>query len=92
MADDVARLEQLVRDVGYLEADREIYDRRRFEVMESRTYLVGPGFPRITAAGLVGDAVVGGIGSVDYVVDLDSPGAQARCVNVNPVDAFLEAS
>jgi hypothetical protein len=60
--------------------------------MESRTYLVGPGFPRITVAGLVGDAVVAGIGPVDYVVDLDSPGAQAKCVNVNPVDAFLGAS
>lgn len=92
IADDLARLEHLLREVGYLEADREIYDRRRFEVMESRTYLVGPGFPRITAAGLVGDAAVGGIGLVDYVVDLDSPGAQSRCVNVNPVDAFLEAS
>jgi hypothetical protein len=91
IADDVSRLEQLLRDIGYLEPDREIYDRRRFEMTESRTYLVGPGFPRITAAALVGDAVVGGVGPVDYVVDLDSPAAQARCVSVDPISAFLEA-
>jgi hypothetical protein len=89
LTDDPPGFRNLLRGAGYQDTDREVYARYRFEVVESRTYAVGPGFPRITVAGLSGDAVVGGVGPVDYAVDLDSAAAEALRVAVDPVDVFL---
>jgi hypothetical protein len=88
--DDVQAFTRLLQEAGYRAADRELYARRRFEVMESRTYLVGPGFPRIVAASLTGDAVLAGVGAVDYTIDLDSATAEAARIDGDPVDEFLE--
>lgn len=87
--DDVAFLAAL-RDAGYLPTDREIYSRRPFEVDERRVFEVGPGFPRITAAGLIGDAVLAGVDHIHYDVDLDSAPAAAARVELDPARAFLE--
>lgn len=81
-----------LKDVGYLMADREIYSRRLFDVVEQRTYDVGPGFPRITRAGLSGDAALAGVDGIHYDLDLDTAPAAAALIDVNPVHMFLEHS
>jgi len=90
LTDDRARLRTLLRGVGYHDRDGEQYARQRFEVIESRTYLVGPGFPRITPAGLSGDAVLAGVGPIEYTVDLDAAGAEERCTDLDPARFLLE--
>jgi hypothetical protein len=87
--DDSSAFRRLLREVGYHEADREIYTRRRFEVVENRSYTIDSGFPRIVRSGLTGDAVLAGIGPVDYTVDLDSPAAEALRIHVDPIDEFM---
>lgn len=82
--DDPKSFLEALRLVGYHQADREVYTRRRFDVVESRTYRIGPGFPRITAAGLHGDAALGGLDAVHYDVDLDTAAADAARVDVDP--------
>ncbi|MGK5170498.1 PD-(D/E)XK motif protein [Geodermatophilus sp. CPCC 205761] len=82
--DDAGRFRALLRKVGYHETDSELYGRQRFEVIEQRTYVVGPGFPRIVPAGLSGDAVLGGVGPIDYTVDLDAAAAEARRTDRDP--------
>lgn len=89
--DDPIAFRKLLHGLGYQDSNRDVYGRHRFAVVESRTYQVGPGFPRITAAGLTGDAVVAGVGPVDYVVDLDSAAADALRITADPVEAFLGA-
>jgi hypothetical protein len=88
--DDVASFHSLLRRVGYHDTDREIYGRQRFEVVEHRTYAIGPGFPRIVPAGLTGDAVLGGVGPIEYTVDLDAAAAEAGRTDLRPVDFLLE--
>jgi hypothetical protein len=88
--DDAGGFRALLRQAGYQETDREIYARRRFEILESRTYEVGPGFPRIVRAGLVGDAALAGVGPLEYTVDLDA--AAARRTTVDPADLLLEGA
>ena len=88
--DDQDRFQMLLSTVGYHDSDREIYARRRFSVVEDGTYAVGPGFPRITRAGLTGDAVLAGIGPVRYELDLASATAEAHRIPLDPVTAFLE--
>ena len=61
-------------------------------MLEARTYEVGPGFPRITPAGLTGDAVLGGVGPVEYSVDLDAAGAEARRTDLDPAEFLLNCS
>ncbi len=80
----------LLRRVGYLESDREVYGRRRFEVVETRTHEIGPGFPRIIRSGLSGDAVLAGIGSLEYTVDLDAAPAVACATVTDPVGLLLD--
>jgi Putative PD-(D/E)XK family member, (DUF4420) len=87
--DDPVKLRQLLGRVGYVEADREIYVRRRFEVVEQRTYAVGPGFPRIVPATLIGDATLSGIGPVEYTIDLDVAAAEKHRVVADAVDRFI---
>ena len=87
--DDAGGFRALLRLAGYQETDREIYARRRFEVLESRTYEVGPGFPRIVPAGLGGDAVLAGVGPVEYTVDLDAAAANDHLSTVDPVELLL---
>jgi len=79
----------LLRRVGYLAGDREVYARRRFEIVESRTHEIGPGFPRIVPSTLSGDAVLAGVGPVEYVLDLDAAPAAAGTTAVSPVDLLL---
>lgn len=88
--DDEAAFRAALRDVGYLATEREVYARRVFEVVEQRTFEVGPGFPRITVAGLTGDATLAGLDRIDYDLDLESAPAAAGRTDTNPVDAFLE--
>jgi len=80
----------LLRRVGYLESDREVYTRRRFEIVETRTFEIGPGFPRIVPAGLSGDAVLAGVGPLEYTVDLDAAPAVACRTATDPADLLLD--
>jgi hypothetical protein len=90
--DDPGRFRALLHKVGYHEADGPVYERHRFEVTEHRTYLVGPGFPRITPAGLSGDAVLAGIGPIEYTVNLDVAAAEARRTDLDPATFLLEGT
>lgn len=89
VTDDPKAFLDTLRLVGYHQPDREVYARRPFEVVERRTYRVGPGFPRITAAGLHGDAALGGLDSVHYDLDLDTAAADGARVDVDPVLVLL---
>ena len=89
--DDPAAFSATLAAVGYDGRDREVYARRTFEVVEQRSYLVGPGFPRIVPSGLVGDAALAGVGPVHYDVDLDSAGAAGSRIDTDPVTEFLGA-
>jgi len=89
LTDDTTTFRVLLRKVGYDERDREVYARRVFDVIESRTYQVGRGFPRITTAGLTGDAALSGVGPIDYTVDLDAPPALAHHTHVEPTRFLL---
>ncbi|MGY1884144.1 PD-(D/E)XK motif protein [Blastococcus sp. SYSU DS0753] len=91
LTDDSTTLRLLLHKVGYREADRQVYDRTKFELLEERVYEVGPGFPRVTPSGLTGDAAVAGLGSIDYTLDLDAPSADAKRVGVEAADFLLEA-
>ncbi len=88
-ADDAQAFGKLLLAVGYREAEREIYSRQTFEVVEERAYEVGPGFPRIVPPGLTGDAVLPGLGPVEYVVDLDSAAAEARRMDDSVLARFM---
>lgn len=88
--DDGATFLGTLLQVGYSQAEREVYSRRVFEVVEQRTFEVGPGFPRIIATGLTDDAALAGLDHVDYDVDLDSAPAVAARIDADPVSAFLE--
>lgn len=88
--DDTAGFRKRLQKVGYHESDRDVYARKGFDVIEVRTYEIGPGFPRITPAGLTGDAALGGVGPVEYSVDLDAPAADARRIDIDPAEFLLE--
>lgn len=88
--DDGAAFLAALRDAGYLMPDREVYARRVFDIVERRTYEVGPGFPRITGTGLTGDAALAGITGIHYDLDLDSGPAAAAVIDVDPARTFLE--
>ena len=88
--DDAVRFQALLRQVGYDDADRAFYDRKRFDLLEEQTYEVVPGFPRITPAGLIGDAVLGGVGPVEYGVDLDAAAAEGHRTDIDPAHFLLE--
>ncbi|WP_165400449.1 PD-(D/E)XK motif protein [Blastococcus saxobsidens] len=91
LTDDSTTFRLLLHKVGYREADRQVYDRTRFELLEERVYEVGPGFPRVTPSGLTGDAAAAGIGPIDYTLDLDTPSADAKRVDVDPADFLTDA-
>ncbi|MBP2365372.1 PD-(D/E)XK motif protein [Pseudonocardia parietis] len=88
--DDEAAFLGTLLQAGYVQMEREVYSRRVFEVVEQRTYEVGPGFPRMVPAGLTGDATLAGLDHVDYDVDLDSAPAAAARTDADPVETFLE--
>ncbi|GAA1840594.1 hypothetical protein GCM10009772_17810 [Pseudonocardia alni subsp. carboxydivorans] len=90
VADDEAAFLSALRECGYQASEREVYARRVFEVVEQRTFDVGPGFPRVTTAGLVGDATLAGLANIDYDVDLDSAPAVAARTDADPVATFLD--
>jgi hypothetical protein len=92
LADDAPGFRKLLLEFGYRDAAREIYACRVFDVIEERAYEVGPGFPRIVAGGLVGDATLAGVGPVEYVVDLDSAPAEAARLDGEALARFLEQS
>lgn len=75
--DDPGPVRRGLAELGYSEADRIHYDDVRFVVAETACYLIGPGFPRITTAGLTGDALGAGLTDVDYTLDLGSGPARA---------------
>jgi hypothetical protein len=75
--DDPAPVRSGLAALRYSEADRTHYADIRFTVAETASFLVGPGFPRITPAGLVGDALGAGLSDVVYTLDLDSGPARA---------------
>jgi hypothetical protein len=90
--DDPGRFRTLLHKVGYHEADSPVYAHQRFGTIEHRTYLVGRGFPRITPAGLSGDAVLAGIGPIEYTLDLDVAAAEARQTDLDPAGFLLRAT
>lgn len=90
LTDDTTAFRSLLRQVGYHDTDREIYARKVFDVIEDRTYEVRSGFPRITPAGLTGDAVLAGLGPVEYTVDLDAPSADRHRTDIDPTQFLLE--
>nr|WP_060573065.1 PD-(D/E)XK motif protein [Pseudonocardia sp. EC080625-04] len=90
--DDEGALLTALRDAGYLPADRAVYAGKVFDVVERRTFEVGPGFPRITASGLAGDATLAGIGGVHYDLDLDTATATDTIIDGDAARAFLEHS
>lgn len=92
LTDDEAALHTALRDAGYLPADRDVYAGRVFDAVERRTYDIGPGFPRVTAAGLTGDAALAGVTGIHYDLDLDSAPASAAIVDLDAARTFLEHS
>ncbi|SHK41396.1 Putative PD-(D/E)XK family member [Pseudonocardia thermophila] len=90
MTDDPPRFRKLLLDYGYQVREREIYARRRFEVLEHSAYEVGPGFPRIVRASFAGGAVPPGVTEVDYVIDLDSEAAAACRLDETALAEFME--
>ena len=90
--DDEDALLSALKEAGFLQVDRDVYAHRVFDVVECRTFEVGPGFPRITAGGLTGDAALAGLDGIHYDLDLDSAPAAAAAVDVDPVRTFLEHS
>lgn len=88
--DDAGAFIGLLSRLGYRSSDRELYARQQYEVVEHRCYAIKNGFPRIVPAGLIGDAVLGGVGSIDYTVDLDAPGAEAHRTDLDPASFLLE--
>jgi hypothetical protein len=90
IADDEGAFRAALVQTGYLTAEREVYARRVFEVVEQRTFEVGPDFPRITVAGLTGDATLTGLDNVDYDLDLSCAPVAAAQIEADPVDVFLE--
>lgn len=90
ITDDEATFLGALLQAGYTRSEREVYSRRIFEVVEQRTFEIGPGFPRIVAAGLTGDAELAGLDHVDYDVDLDSAPAVAARTDSDPVDTLLK--
>lgn len=92
LTDDPVATTRALLSAGYDHRERDAYGVRRFEPLEERTYLVADGFPRITASGLTGDAALGGIGPVEYVLDLDNAAADRARTEVDVVDQFLGAS
>lgn len=91
LADDPASVLAALSSMGYDHSDREAYSVRRFELVEERAYLVDVGFPRITHPGLAGDALVGGLGHVEYSVDLNTDAADRARLGAMPTDEFLGA-
>lgn len=89
--DDESTFLMALRGAGYHVPDREHYENRLFEVVEQRTFEVGTGFPRITAVGLTGDAVLAGLDGVHYDLDLDAAPAIDALVELDPAAAFLES-
>jgi hypothetical protein len=90
VADDEGAFRAALVQTGYLTAEREVYARRVFEVVEQHTFEVGPGFPRITVAGLTGDATLTGLDHIDYDLDLSCAPVAAARIAADPVDVFLE--
>ncbi|TFV68352.1 PD-(D/E)XK motif protein [Blastococcus sp. CT_GayMR20] len=89
--DDRTAFRLLLQKVGYHEADRHIYERTRFDVLEEQTYEVSPGFPRVTPSCLIDDASIAGVGPIDYTLDLSVPEADARRVDLDPADFLVDA-
>jgi hypothetical protein len=87
--DDTAMFRRLLASVGYRDSSRKVYERRRFEIKETRIYEVRGGFPRITASCLTGDATLAGLGPVNYSIDLDNAGIVSRRSTIDPVTALL---
>lgn len=92
LTDDPGRFRTMLHRVGYQETDALVYGRQRFQVVERRGYMVGPGFPRITPAGLSGDAILAGLGPIDYTVDLEVGAADARRTDLDPASFLLQAT
>lgn len=92
LTDDTSLFRLLLHKVGYREADRQVYERTRFEVLEERVYEVGPGFPRITPSGLIGDAAAAGVGPIEYTLDLDAAPADTERVTVDAGSFLAGAS
>ncbi|MGY1777100.1 PD-(D/E)XK motif protein [Geodermatophilus sp. SYSU D00804] len=90
LTDDSARFRALLRKIEYHEIHSGLYAGQRFEVIEQCTYLVGPGFPRVVPAGLSGDAVLAGVGTIDYTVDLSTAGVEAHRTDLDPASFLLE--
>ncbi len=88
--DDLTAFRGLLGRVGYHETVREVYARQRFEVVEQRTYEIGPGFPRIVPAALTGDALLGGVGPLQYLVDLDAASAERCRTDIDVADFLLD--
>lgn len=74
---------------GYRTDDADTYDRHPFAVRAEEWFDIAPGFPRITSASFVGDALPAGTSNVHYDVDL----TDAAVVPMTPraIDDALEA-
>ncbi|WP_242676912.1 PD-(D/E)XK motif protein [Rhodococcus sp. ABRD24] len=92
LSDDAAGFSKLLREYGYRDTDREIYARRLFEVVEHRAYEVGHNFPRVVRSSFSGGAVPAGVTEVDYVIDLDSVGAEASRLDDRALAQFMGPS
>jgi hypothetical protein len=88
--DDESTFLMALHSAGYNMPDRQYYENRLFEVVEQQTFEVGPGFPRITAAGLTVDAALAGLDGVHYDLDLHAAPAVQALVDLDPATAFLE--
>ncbi|MGY1805032.1 PD-(D/E)XK motif protein [Blastococcus sp. SYSU D00922] len=89
-ADDPSRFQALLHKVGYHELDAPAYAMQLFEVVEHRTYVIRPGFPRVVPGGLSGDAVLAGVGPIEYSIDLDAAAADACRTDLDPALFLLE--
>lgn len=89
LTDDPAEFRKLLVEYGYRESEREVYERRAFEVVEHCAYEVGTEFPRVVTGSFVGGAVPPGVEDIAYVVDLDSAPATASLLDDHALATFM---
>ncbi|ODU04061.1 MAG: hypothetical protein ABS81_11815 [Pseudonocardia sp. SCN 72-86] len=88
--DDEAAFLTSLQHAGYVPAEREVYARRVFDVVEQRAFEVRTGFPRLTTDSLTGDARLAGLDHIDYDLDLEAAPVSAARTEMDPVKTFLE--
>ncbi|WP_432487033.1 PD-(D/E)XK motif protein [Kineococcus sp. SYSU DK018] len=88
---DAGQLRRRLDFLGLPALDDPLLAEHGFEVLEERWYEVGDDFPCLTPQRLIGAVVPPGVGSVEYVVDLDTV-APASADGLEQTARMVEAS